>query len=134
MPSHFDLLPPGGEERRRATRYLVPPGSPLVVGVAVIDAAGKPRTFTGRARDVSRSGMAIILPPGDDCGELVGNSRSLRAVVTLPEGIIYFMAAPVYCHPPDEGGAERRYVVGVAITDIGEHDQSLLDDYLGRLR
>jgi c-di-GMP-binding flagellar brake protein YcgR len=133
MPLPFSLLPPGGDERRRTPRYLVPPGSPLVVGVVVRDAAGKALTFTGRARDVSRSGMAIVLPPGEACGELVGNSRSLLAVVSLPSGVIRLTAAPVYCHPPDEGQTERGYIVGVRFTEISEHDQTLLDEYLGGL-
>jgi hypothetical protein len=131
MPSPFSLLPPGGgDERRRAPRYLVPPGSPLVVGVVVRDAEGKATTFTGRARDVSRSGLAIVLPPDETCGELVSKSLSLLAVVSLPAGVIRLTAAPVYCHPPGEGQAEPGYVVGVSIAEISEHDQSLLDEYL----
>ena len=131
MPSHLGLLPPGGEERRRSPRHTVPPGSPLIVGVAVLDGEGKPQTFTGRARDVSRSGLAIILPPDEGCGELVGGSHSLFVVVSLPSDVIQLAAAPVYCHPPREDQAERGYTVGVAINEIGEHDQSLLDQYPG---
>jgi hypothetical protein len=109
---------------------LVPSGTPLVVGVAVLDGGGKPRTFTGRARDVSRSGLAVILPPDESCGELVGNSRSLLVVVSLPAGVIQFTAPPAYCHPPGADQSERGYVVGVRITEISGHDQSLLDEYL----
>jgi hypothetical protein len=101
--------------------------------VVVGDAEGKPRTFTGRARDVSQSGMAIVLPPDDDCGELVGERRSLLAVVSLPSGVIRFTAAPAYCRPPGEGQTGHGYVVGVHITEISEHPQSLLDEYLNGL-
>jgi hypothetical protein len=64
---------------------------------------------------------------------LVSNSRSLVAVVSLPAGVIRLTATPVYCHPPDEGQTERGYVVGVSITEINEHDLSLLAEYLGGL-
>jgi hypothetical protein len=102
----------------------------LVVGVAVTDAEGKARTFTGRARDVSRAGLAVVLAPDETCGELVGNSRSLLVVISLPAGVINFRASPVYCRPPDEDQSEHYYVVGVRIIEISEHDQTLLDEYL----
>ena len=129
MTSPLSLLLPGGE-RRRSPRYPVPPGVPLVVGVAVTDGTGKPRTFTGRARDVSPHGLAILMPPDESCGELVGNSHSFAVVVSLPAGVIQFRAAPAYCHPPDEGQAASGYVVGVRIAEISEQSQSLLEEYL----
>lgn len=131
MPVYLNTLPPGGGERRRSPRHIVPPGSPLVVGVAVLDSEGKPQTFTGRARDVSRSGLAILLPPDETCGALVGGSSSLLIVIPLPSDVIRLTAAPVYCHPPRPDQAERGYTVGVLVTEISEHDQSLLDQYLG---
>jgi hypothetical protein len=121
---------PDSTERRRSPRYLVPPNSTLVVGVAIIDSEGQSHTFTGRARDVSRTGLAAILPPDETCGELVGGCRSLLAVVSLPTGVIKFSASPAYCHPLDADQPERGYVVGMHITEISEHDQSLLDEYL----
>jgi hypothetical protein len=134
MPPLIRLLAPDGFERRRSPRYIVPPNSTLVVGVAVLDGEGKPHSFTGRARDVSRTGLAAILPPDETCGELVGGCRTLLAVVSLPTGVISFSAAPAYCRPLDAEQAERGYVVGLHITEIGEHDQSLLDEYLSELK
>jgi hypothetical protein len=133
MPSLIRLLAPDGFERRRSPRYLVPPNSTLVVGVAVLDGGGKSHSFTGRARDVSRTGLAALLPPDETCGELVGDCRSLITVVSLPTGVIRFRASPAYCHPLDADQPRRGYVVGLHITEIGEHDQSLLDEYLREL-
>ncbi|HVG28227.1 MAG TPA: PilZ domain-containing protein [Pyrinomonadaceae bacterium] len=133
MSSHPDLLPPVGGERRNSLRYLVPLGSPLIVGGVALGGRGKPRTFTARARDVSRAGMAIVLPPDAVGGELVGSRRSLAVVVSLPLGVIRFSASPVYRRPPDEGQTERGYVVGLRVTEISEHDQNLLDEYLSGL-
>lgn len=113
MPSRLRQLPPGGAERRATPRHLVPPDSQLVVGVAVTDGESKPMTFSGRVRDISRRGMAIILPPDDTCRELAGKSPALLVVVSLPAGVIHFSAAPVYCHVPQPGQAEPGYVFGV---------------------
>jgi hypothetical protein len=68
MPVYINTQPPADGERRHTPRYLVPPGSLLVVGVVVRDAEGKAKTFTGRARDVSLTGLAIVLPPDEGCG------------------------------------------------------------------
>jgi hypothetical protein len=129
MTSRLSLLTPGGE-RRRSPRYPVPPGASLVVGVAVTDGGGKPRTFTGRARDVSPNGLAILLPPDESCGELVGHSHSVAVVVSLPAGVIQFRASPAYCHPPSGGQTASGYVVGMRIAEISEQNQSLLEEYL----
>jgi hypothetical protein len=134
MSSLIRLLAPDRFERRRSPRYLVPPNSTLVVGIAVIDDEGQSHTFTGRARDVSRTGLAALLPPDETCGELVGGCRSLLAVVSLPTGVISFSASPAYCRPLDADQAEGGYIVGLRITEIGEHDQSLLDEYLSELK
>ena len=133
MTSHISLPPPGFIERRRTPRYPVPPDEPVPVAVAVLDAEGKPRTFTGRARNLSRAGLAAFLPPDESCGELVGNARSLLVVVSLPAGLTQFDASPIHCRPLGGGRTGRGYVVGVKVTEIGEHDQSLLDEYLGGL-
>jgi hypothetical protein len=63
----------------------------------------------------------------------VGNSRSLLVVVSLPAEMIRLIAAPVYCHPLGGGQTGRGYVVGVSVTEIGEHDQCMLGEYLGGL-
>ncbi|MCA1634119.1 MAG: hypothetical protein LC802_10495 [Acidobacteria bacterium] len=83
---------------------------------------------------MSRWGLAILLPPDEACGEMVGRSPSLLVVVSLPMEVIQFTASPVYCHPTRADQTERGYTVGVTITEISEHDQSLLDEYVGGMR
>ena len=130
MPNLIRLLPLEEDERRQWPRYLVTDDEPLVAGVALMDSAGRPRTLTGRVRDISEAGLSLSLPAGESCGELGERGRSLAVVLTLPSGVITLRARVAHCAASGGG-----HVVGVSITEIGAEDHVRLAEYInGRSR
>lgn len=130
MPSLIALKQLPANERRRAPRFLVTPATPLFVGVAALDAKGKPRTFTGRVRDISELGLSIVLPPDEECGMLADKGRELMMVVSLPKGTITPRGAVVHCNEFREGEAGSGYIIGVRFTEVSEGDGKLIAEFL----
>lgn len=134
MPRLVRLDPLEEDERRQWPRYLVPPEYPLVVGVALTEAEGRPRTLTGRAIDISEAGLSLSLPTDESCGEFSERGRTLAVVLTLPSGVIALRARVAYCTAPDERPGEGGYVVGVSIVEIREEDHDRLVEYIDERR
>jgi hypothetical protein len=130
MPSLIALKQLPANERRRAPRFLVKLETPLFVGVASVNAKGKPRTFTGRVRDISELGLSIVLPPGEECGMLADKGRELMMVISLPKGTLTPRGAVVHCNEFDGGEAENGYVIGVRFTEVSEGDGKLIAEFL----
>jgi hypothetical protein len=117
-------------ERRKSPRLLVPPDTTLIVGLAFLGEKGKPRTLTARVRDLSATGLGIELPEEEPCGELGERDRQLAVVFKLPGGVVKLRAETARCEPPDAVAAKGNRVAGVRITEIGEGERRLLDEYL----
>lgn len=115
-------------ERRRAPRYLVPRAEPLAVGVAVLGSGGGPRSLTGRVKDISETGLAILLPKGKTCRELSERGLPLAIVLTLPSGVIKLRAEVAHCST--RRGRWGGYLVWVRITEIHEEDHDRLIEYI----
>jgi hypothetical protein len=123
---------PAEGERRRSPRYLVgPEGMPLLAGVAVVSPAGRPKTLSGRVRDISAGGLSILLRGDEACGELAERGRELAVILGLPSGPIRMLATVAHCGAPGEyeGGGCR--LLGVSIAEIGEEDRGRLAEYIG---
>jgi hypothetical protein len=131
MPPLIRLLPLEEDERRRWPRYLIPPEEPLVAGVAVLGAGGRPRTLTGRVRDISEAGLSLLLPDEAACGELAERGRPLVVVLTLPSGTITMRAEVAHCAAPGGRHGEGSYLFGVSITEIDAEDYDRLVEYIG---
>ncbi|HEY9283740.1 MAG TPA: PilZ domain-containing protein [Pyrinomonadaceae bacterium] len=125
------LDPLGDDERRQWPRYLVPAEEPIVAGVALTDSDGRPRTLTGRVRDVSEAGLLLSLPTDESCAEFSERGRTLAVVLTLPSGVITLRARVAHCTAPDGRPGGGGYVVGVSIIEIREGDQDRLVEYIG---
>ncbi|MDT7540596.1 MAG: PilZ domain [Acidobacteriota bacterium] len=128
----MDLMQQHQVERRKSPRFVIPSDAPLVVGVAILGGAGRLRTFTGRVRDISATGLGIVLPTGEPCGELAERDCSLAVVFKLSSGVVKLRAKTARCNPLDELHVEDRHVAGVRITEISAQERSLLDEYLCR--
>ena len=128
MPGLTRLVQLEEGERRRAPRYLVPRAEPLTVGVAVMASEGLPRSLTGRVRDISETGLSILLPKGETCGNLTGRGLALAVVLTLPSGVLKFRAEVAHCSM--RRGWHGGYLVGVRITDIAADDHDRLIEYI----
>jgi hypothetical protein len=131
VPHLIRLQPLAGDERRQWPRYLVPPEEPLIAGVALLDSAGRPRTLTGRVRDISEAGLSLSLPIDEACAEFSGRGRTLAVVLALPSGVITLRARVAHCTAPEERPGGGGYLVGVSIVEIHEEDQDRLAEYIG---
>lgn len=130
-PNLIRLLPLEEDERRRSPRYLVPDWELLVVGVALADAAGRRRSLTGRVRDLSESGLSLLLPTGEVCGELAERGRLLAVVLTLPSGVVRLRAGVAHCAGRQgRGGLLVGYLVGISIAEIDDDDHARLIEYI----
>lgn len=125
----------GGRERRLSPRY----SASLECGVTI------PReerssgllfpntTLAGRTRDLSESGLGLIVPSiyiGYDC--VVDQGRTLIISVALPSGDVELRATPVHYVRQSAGGDdETTYFIGLRIT---ETDDAERERYLNFLR
>jgi hypothetical protein len=126
-------------ERRRSRRHKVACEVRLPVGVSMpnerIDPAAEryPQPIMGRTRDVSESGLSLVLPwisLGDERIDVPG--YPLRIVLCLPSGIIMH-AETMRCAPlVDEHGHEC-YLVGAHIKRVSDADQRRYDKFLRTL-
>ena len=126
MPSLIRLLTRNGGERRRSPRYLVPEEEPLLVGLVVVGRGG--RTLTGRVRDISETGLSILLPEGKACGGLSEPGRALAAVLSLPSGVVRLRAEVVHCSA--RHGGSGGLLVGACISEISAEDRDRLGAYI----
>ena|GEM_PF-1078377 len=127
-------------ERRVARRHRVACEVQLPVGVSMpnerIDPAAEhyPEPIMGRTRDVSETGLSLVLP---DCH--LGDERidapgyPLRIVLCLPGGIVIVHAQTVRCTPLLDEQGRGYYLVGAHITRMSEHDRRRFDKFLHTL-
>lgn len=116
--------------RRRAPRRRVR----LAVAVSLLEErTGAPPTLTGHTRDVSESGLGLILPAvriGDRY--LAGEGQTLRIVLQLPDGHARLYGTPVRYERLDADDADTGYLLGVRLTDSDDRDRAAFDEYLKR--
>jgi len=123
--------------RRRAPRLP----TRLVVVVSLHGAQSAARipanlpTVAGHTRDVSATGLSVIVP-GIRIGEryLTGADQLLRVTLKLPAGLIELRAAPVRYEQLAEDDPDTGYLIGLHIREITDRDRSLYTDYLRSLR
>lgn len=124
-------------ERRSAPRHETQLEARLLFSVSLLDAkpgpsgAQSPLTLVGYTRNISETGLALIIPSiriGDKYLNVV-NSQ-LRILLDLPIGPIQIHATPVRCERLDEKG----YLLGVRITKMNDSEWVRLVKYLYMLR
>lgn len=126
--------------RRRAPRYVthLEVGLALHVSLPGADARQKesqPVKLAGYTRDISASGLALIVPTIRVGGQYVtGENRRLRIMLKLPAGSIEIHATPVRYSPLDEEGSDTGYLVGVQIVSMSDEDRALFNAYLDKMK
>lgn len=129
---------PGGREQRASPRLPARHELRLLYSVSVLDARTRggsgsgPLALTGRTRDISLTGLALVVPSLRGAGhDLSGSDCALLIELELPSGPIRFMAMPVRHEPLEgEGQEEGGYLIGVRITQIGGDARARLAEYL----
>lgn len=114
--------------RRRSPRYRVH----LRVTLTLVDtkvrrngAARRPSVLEGHTRDISASGLALILP-AIRIGEryLTGQDQILDITLEHEDGPINLHASPVRYERLDESDAEKGYLIGVRIKEMSDDDRA----------
>lgn len=127
--------------RRAAPRYATHLDVALVLSVAVSETGsrarveGSPLRLSGYTRDISESGLALIMPAIHIGGQyLTSPNRTLDITIRLPDGPIHLQAVPVRYSPlNDDASNDTGYIIGVQITQMSERDRARYDAYLKKL-
>ena len=106
-------------DRRRAPRFRL--RVPCSVAPFAPGGAGMRRApqLTGHTRDLSASGLALILPAVRIGGHyLTGADTKLRVVLELANGPLELVATPVHYDQLGAEGEEQGYLIGLRIAEM----------------
>ena len=127
--------------RRVAPRYVTHLEVGLALNVSLpganagAQANDPPFRLAGYTRDISASGLALIVPSIRVGGQYVtGENRRLRIMLKLPTGPIEIYATPVRYSPLDEDGVDTGYLVGVQIVSMSDEDRARFNAYLEKMK
>lgn len=126
--------------RRAAPRYTTHLEAALILSISLreggnkADADGSPLRLAGYTRDISESGLALIVPAIHIGGQYLTNQgRTLDITLKLPSGPIRLQATPARYSPLEEDAKDTGYVIGVRITQMGERERARYNAYLEKL-
>jgi hypothetical protein len=127
--------------RRRAPRYATHLEAGLALSISLPNAkaaaakgAGQLLKLAGYTRDVSSTGLALVVPTIRVGGQYItGENRTLEIMLKLPTGQIQIKATSVRYAPLEEEGTDTGYLIGVAIVSMSDEDRKLFDAYLETL-
>jgi hypothetical protein len=97
--------------------------------------AASPTLLEGYTRNLSETGLAIVVPSlylGGRYFNLVGSP--LHIVLELPAGRVRISATTVRCERLDEKEGEDGYLVGLCITEMNDSEWVKLVQYVRTLR
>ncbi len=129
--------------RRAAPRYTTHLDAALILSVSVgagaggnrVDKEGGGLRLAGYTRDISQTGLAIIVPAIHIGGQyLTSQNRMLEITLRLPGGHIQLQATPVRYSPLEEDAKDTGYVIGVRITSMPPRDRARYDAYLDKMK
>ncbi len=120
-------------DRRRAPRY--PLRLPCHVSLYEPDGVRAETQLDGWTRDISASGLALILPRVRVGGRyLTGADVTLRLVLDHPAGALELLATPAYYDQLSKEGDEQGYLLGVRIKTWSATDRARYEAQLNELR
>lgn len=126
--------------RRAAPRYTTHLEAALILSVSLSDGGSRsgadapPFRLAGYTRDISESGLALIMPAIHIGGQYLTNqSRTLDITLKLPSGPIHLQATPARYSPLEDDTKDTGYIIGVRITQIGERERAQYNAYLEKL-
>jgi hypothetical protein len=121
-------------ERRRHARHTarIPFRMPLPEIKSPEANPGPERSLLGFVRDVSSTGMALIVPGVHIGGYDPGNlNPHCRIVLALPTGYVEIRAELVHYQKVSE--PDGCYLLGLRITEMSDRDGAIYTKYLGML-
>ena len=91
------------------------------------------RTLKGHTRDISVSGLAMMLPQVHLEGHhLAADGRELHVLLELPAGPIPLVIMPRRYEKLDEAELGCNYLIGAKIIQISAEDRQRLEDFIAR--
>ncbi|HKP37336.1 MAG TPA: PilZ domain-containing protein [Pyrinomonadaceae bacterium] len=123
------------KDRRQAPRLRVR----LLFSISVrrkARAKGAPpadRTLKGHTRDVSVTGLAMMLPQVHLEGHhLAADGRELHVLLELPSGTLPLVIMPRRYEKLDEAELGCNYLIGAKIVQVADEDRKRLEDFIAR--
>jgi hypothetical protein len=90
--------------------------------------------LAGYTRDISQSGLALIVPAIRIGGQYITESnRTLQIMLKLPNGVVKLYGKPARYSPLDEDVTDTGYLIGVEIERMSDDDRALFMAYLESL-
>jgi c-di-GMP-binding flagellar brake protein YcgR len=91
------------------------------------------RTLKGHTRDISSTGLAMMLPQVHLEGHhLAAESRELQVLLELPSGVIPLVVVPKRYEKLDDSELGCTYLIGVKIVQITDEDRIRLENFIAR--
>ena len=125
--------------RRRAPRYQTHLEVELALSVSLPGAKASAQRLeelrlVGYTRDISESGLAIIVPAIRIGGQYIteGN-RTLQIMLKLPTVTLKLHGTPARYRPLDEDTTSTGYLIGIQIENMSDDDRALFKAYLETL-
>lgn len=127
--------------RRRAPRYQTRLEVEIALSVAQpgmkkgAERAGQTLRLSGYTRDISATGLALVLPTIHIGGNYItAEKRTLQITLKLATGPIEIYGTPVRYSPLDEDATDRGYLVGVAIDRMSADHQTRFNAHIEGMR
>jgi len=123
--------------RRRAPRFnaRLSFSVSIVEGEAGRENARPPQTLVGRTRNVSETGLALVVPSLRlGTHKLNDGNATLRLMLNLPTGTAEIHVAPVRSQQLDETDTDTGHLIGVRITHLSDDARAQLTKFLRGLR
>jgi len=118
--------------RRRAPRFKARLDAELSLSASQrsAKAAGRPLKLTGHTRDLSSTGLALVMPAIHIGGQYITDqNRTLEIKLKLPSGMIEVTASPVRYDPLDDG-TDNGYLIGVQIVAMSDSNRARFDAFI----
>ncbi len=128
-------MEPKGRERRLSPRYNANLACTISLSAEDENLLFPQAKLAGRTRDVSESGLGLIVPSiyiGFAC--VVDEGRVLDLNLELPAGVVRLkMTIAHYLRMDEHGQEESSYLIGARITEISPDNRALYAEYLTAL-
>ena len=125
----------GVVERRRAVRHHLQRAARLLFTStpSELPDAGDSHTLIGHTRDISETGLSLIVP-GVHASDtkFFGVRTRLRIILSLPTAMIAIEVTPVRYQWLEEHEGKKGYLIGTRITNMSEDDKAKFNEYIGQ--
>lgn len=126
--------------RRRAPRFKTHLEVGLAISVSVPGAKngakGESLRLAGYTRDISATGLALIVPAIRIGGNYItGENRTLEIMLKLPNGTVKMFGKPVrYTSLDEDDATDTGYLVGIHIESMSEGDRARFNEYIEKMK